>query len=574
MSEKSLSDSAASSGAIPPKATGRPARKSGRLWLWIGVAVAAIVLIAAALWFFRPKRTSSSGVTAKVVRGDLVISLTERGELEAKKRKVIRNDLLWPVIIKRVVPAGASVRKGDVIIEFECKELIEAIEKQKLQVAKSDADYEDARSNLELKKKEVAVNIHNAEEAVVDAEAALLRYKNGEWPVKQDDAESDIKLAKRDLALAQDKLNFKIKANEDPELKSPYSENEIEAEKLKVDRLELALKKAISRKKMLIDYDHPRELRRLNLSLENAGIDFERSKYDAEKQMRKAETLEKSRKTTLEMHRKKLTELEEDAGKLIVLADTEGLVLYNTGRGRRQAEIIIDVGEKISPRQQLLIIPDMTTLQVSTKVHESRISEVHKGIEAYITLGAKSDVTLAGKVLEVGAVPSPKHRWLAPDVKVFDVSVGFEDPLPGGVKPDTTANVTLILAVLKDVLQVPVAAVFTEQEQTYCWVVEAGRPKRREISAGRMSDTMVEIVSGLKEGEKVLLAPPPGELGRKKQKKPSAKLPGVKKQPEQKATPPAKPAPGGQPGDGRSAPKGSGPRPTRRPTGAPSGTSK
>ena len=73
-----------------------------------------------------------------------------------------------------------------------------------------------------------------------------------------------------------------------------------------------------------------------------------------------------------------------------------------------------------------------------------------------------------------------------------------------------TAQVELVLARLVDVLSVPVAAVFTEQEKTFCYRVNGGRPEQVNVKVGRMNDKRVEIASGLAKGDRVLLAPPSG----------------------------------------------------------------
>ena len=57
--------------------------------------------------------------------------------------------------------------------------------------------------------------------------------------------------------------------------------------------------------------------------------------------------------------------------------------------------------------------------------------------------------------------------------KVFSVIVKLDQRVEG-LKPGMTAEVELVLARLVDVLSVPVAAVFTEQEKTYCWRLDGG----------------------------------------------------------------------------------------------------
>jgi hypothetical protein len=74
-----------------------------------------------------------------------------------------------------------------------------------------------------------------------------------------------------------------------------------------------------------------------------------------------------------------------------------------------------------------------------------------------------------------------------------------------------TTEVEVELARLDNVLYVPVAAVFSSGGKTFCYRVEDGDYEKVYVTLGRMNSTQVQILSGLKEGEEVLLAPPKGE---------------------------------------------------------------
>jgi len=525
------------------------------------------------LWrMLRPAGAAALGKTATVTRGELLVSVTEAGELESEKRTIIRNDLRWPVFIKTVVPNGTRVAKDNVIIEFECREVTEAMEKVDSEIIDAIAEYEESQENLNLMEEEMPIRVGRAEQAISDAEKDLLRYREGEWPTKKGEAESAIQMAKRDLALAEDKLNFKLKANKDPELNSPYSENEIEADRLSVDRLKVKLEKARSEHEMLVKYDHPRALRLLEAAVSDSRVNFRRAKLEAARELRKSRVQRDSRKEKLDNLRTRMKELEEETSKLKVLATSAGLVVYDTGW---RSELEVEPGEKVNPRQKLMKIPDMETLQVGTRVYEAVIDQVTAKIEpdngdgaglrrgrtrpasqpstapatraarrpataerpnpattlaattsgtsqpttankphrqptrALITVDAKG-ATFPGYVLKKDVLPSRQHRWLNPDVKIYSVVVAFDEEIPG-LKPGMTAKVELILDRLEEVLSVPVAAVFTERGETFCYRVTDGKPVRVAVETGKMNPKRVEITSGLLEGDRVLLAAPAGE---------------------------------------------------------------
>ncbi len=452
------------------------------------------------------------GPTVTVTRGSLVYSVIESGEVRAERRRIIANELPYAAIIKEVVPEGTAVEEGDTIIEFECKELTDDIEKGKITVTAAQNSLTQARENLTLKQKEMDAAIRTAKQAIVDANSDLKRYIEIEGQTKLDDANSDIAAAKQALLLAEEKLNFKLKVNADEELKSPFSENDIKAEKLSVFKLELADKKARNALVMLIKYDHPREIQKLRTAVEDAALAMARAELEARSEVLKAEALLAAEKATFDMQDRQLKELIEDAGKIVIKAEKEGLVVYDTGGSRWSSnDTRVEVGAKINPRQQLMIIPALTTLQIKTKVYEAIIDQVRPGLRAHVRLENKPDVTYPGRIIRVGVLPDSQNRWLNPGVKVFAVTVALDEDIEG-LRPGMSSEVEIELANLDSVLQVPVATVYTRQDQTFCYRVDdSGNYERAPVKLGRMNNTQVEILAGLKQGDKVLLAPPRGE---------------------------------------------------------------
>ena len=266
-----------------------------RNWLWLAVLLlVAGAATAGAIWW-RPARSATArslGPTAEVTRGEMVVTMNVGGELRADSRTVISNELRWPVVIQEVVAEGTLVKEGDTIVQFECRELTDAITQQELNLTSAENTHTQAYENLQLRRKELDNKVRKAEQAVVDADEDQRRYVEGDWPVEKNEADAAIQIAQRDLALAKATLEFKLKVNEDKELNSPYSANEIEAEKLGVQRLELSLERAQSSKMILLKYANPRQIRKLKMGVEDAKLDLERTRLEAKTQLRVAEAAE------------------------------------------------------------------------------------------------------------------------------------------------------------------------------------------------------------------------------------------------------------------------------------------
>ena len=218
----------------------------------------------------------------------------------------------------------------------------------------------------------------------------------------------------------------------------------------------------------------------------------------------------------------KLAELREYEKKLNVIAEQVVLVVYRSNTGRRATETVVEKGEKINPRQRLMIIPDMSTLQIKTRVYEAMVKKAKVGLRATIRLDSNPDHVLYGKIHKVAVLPDSQNRWLNPNLKVFNVIVKF-DELPEDLKPGMTCKVEMILAELENVLSVPIAAVFTEGDKTLCYRITDDGFEPVEVKLGGENDEYVQILSGVKEGDEVSLIKP----GQKSAKKtPDTPIPG------------------------------------------------
>ncbi len=508
------------------KLTASPSsRRKG--WTIVAIVVGTAAVLAGLGGVFSPKtEVPAGGALAMVARAPMVIAITESGEIEAKNSMKVANDLNWAVVIRKVVPAGTLVKKGDLIIQFDCQDLTDAISTQQVTVDDADSNYTQAKENLELARKEGENNIRKSQQKLDDAVEALARYIECDGPISIKNAQGDVQVAQRDVVLAQVKLEFKLKVNKDPELNRPYSENEIKADQINVGKLQLALEKAQSQLEMLQKYEDRKQKRTLQGAIDDAKLDLEHDRVQAKTSVATAQAAERGRKRSLAKQNEVLDDLLGKQAKLTVKAAHEGLVVYMTGSNSRRnnSDIVIDVGEKINPNTLLMIVPDMATLRVRTKVYEAMIQKVKRGVKTFVRLDAKPGLTLNGQVGEVSVLPE-NPQWWQPDVKVFTVAIDLEKQIPD-LKPGMTAQVEMVLAQLPaDTLSIPVAALFSEQDKHYCWRMRDSQTEKVPVTIGQTSADRVQIVSGLSENDTVRLA------------QPNDKQEGQKKEPANTATP-------------------------------------
>ena len=491
-------------------------KRARRTWVLPLAAVAVLAAIGggAYLWAGGDAVQEQLGATDRIVRGPMRVTINASGEVEADEKEVIRNDLPWSARISYVVANGSPVKQDQRVLEFECKELTEALEREEMATDTAHEAFLRAERNLDLKKRELANKLAAASQAVLDAKADLVRYEQGEYPIKLAEHRQEIALAERDRRLAEEKLEFKKQINADPKLGQPYSENDLRAEQLSVDRLKLAEEKAKSKLQMLEKFDHPREMQRLQAGLSSSELGEDRAELEYEAELSIAETELKYKEKAWKDHKAKLEEYQGyEKNKRVVKASKSGFVVYDSWPWWNRVEVA--VGEEVNPRHQLMIIPNTASLQIRTKVYEAMIEQINARLEqkedvvAYVRFDAIRDKVFTGKVHWVAPQPEQQDRRRNPDVKVFKVIIKLDgDVAKMDLSTNMSAKIELVINELNNVLQAPVAAIFPEGKHYYVYKVVGGRSVKTEVTVGGSNDKRIQILSGLDEGDVVRLTRP------------------------------------------------------------------
>jgi multidrug efflux pump subunit AcrA (membrane-fusion protein) len=184
----------------------------------------------------------------------------------------------------------------------------------------------------------------------------------------------------------------------------------------------------------------------------------------------------------------------------VVRAERSGLVIHPSAARWRNAPEIAE-GLNVYKDQVMLLMPDLSKMEVKIGIHESVVDTVKPGLTARVTL---PDRTIDGKVRSVASVTRPKSWWTGNEVK-YDTII--ELPSIKGLRPGTSAEVEVIISQHNDVLKIPVAAVVETDAGNFCWVKTRRGVVRRLLELGGSNGVFTVIEKGLREGDEVLLHP-------------------------------------------------------------------
>ncbi|MFQ6037933.1 MAG: efflux RND transporter periplasmic adaptor subunit [Candidatus Aminicenantales bacterium] len=198
--------------------------------------------------------------------------------------------------------------------------------------------------------------------------------------------------------------------------------------------------------------------------------------------------------------------------KTVYNAPIDGII---TSLRVEEGEIAL-VGTMNNPGTVLMTIADLSVMEVEVEVDETDVVGVRLGQSADVRVDAFPDTEIHGKVTEIGSSALEKLT-AAEESKDFKVVITLEDP-PENLKPGLSASADIITAKKEDVLAVPISAlVIREKEEGTgknkdsqeegVYVVNRDRVTFVPVEKGIMGELMVEIMSGLEEGQDVVVGP-------------------------------------------------------------------
>lgn len=248
-----------------------------------------------------------------------------------------------------------------------------------------------------------------------------------------------------------------------------------------------------------------------NLELQQAGLKDAQNTYDREKALFKTNSASQSEVDAAEANYKKvlasidIAKANIRAAKVaientIIRAPFDGTVLT---KNADVGEIVAPLAAGVNSRAAVVTIADMKSLQVETDVSESNIEKISPGQNCQIILDAYPGRSYAGYVAKI--VPTADRTKATVLVKV-----GFKN-YDKRVLPEMSAKVLFLSDRSKKasidrqpVLVLPSSAVAERAGRQVVFIVKNNKAVSVDITEGKRFDSLVEIKSGVKNGQQVI----------------------------------------------------------------------
>jgi len=490
--------------------------------------------------FFKKERPTFN--LAEVVRGEITQEVSETGQV--KKGEEINLSFKNAGRIEKIyVEVGEKVKEGDILAKLDTAPL-----KIQLQEAKAASDIARAKLN-KLSAGPTQEEIKIAQTAVKNSQVALDTVRQGLKDAGEDalnvlddsylkayNAFNEVDLIQRTYFTADDQEGIKVRENKDKttagmtQAKSYLDIAKADSTNEKINTSLSEMKKALEiasdALKIIRETCEEPTYRNLVSSTNKTSLDTHRGYINtAITNLTNSQQSIISAKFAIESAEGVLQAAEDDLALTTAPARQEDIDLYQAQVAQAQAQVQLlenqieeavlvsptngqitkiakQVGENVQSMTGdvvITLLPD-APFQIKANIYEEDIIKMKIGNPADISFVAFPEKVFKGKIISID--PAEK---LIEGVVYYEVTIALEE-MPEGLKPGMTTDLVIKTAQKENVLTVPQDAIQNKEGKTIVEVLKGEKFEEREIEIGlKGSNDIVEVISGLEEGEKVTI---------------------------------------------------------------------
>lgn len=180
-------------------------------------------------------------------------------------------------------------------------------------------------------------------------------------------------------------------------------------------------------------------------------------------------------------------------------APRNGTVIYMTNwQGEKKK-----VGDGAWRGEKVIELPNLETMQPQGVVDESDAGKIAEGQPVTLRLDAHPDTEFTGRIRSIWRMVERRH-WSSP-LKVAKLEIDLDETDRRRMRPGMRFRGRIETDRLRDVLQIPIEAVEASENGPVVYRPGLTGPEAVPVELGRRNETHVEVLDGLRAGDRVLL---------------------------------------------------------------------
>src|SRR5690625_4454963 len=318
--------------------------------------------------------------------------------------------------------------------------------------------------------------VHIERNQSVEKGDLLIELEQGDLAFQLQQQQINLNEAKLDVESAQERKNDQEKLLSD-----------IEALKTERDKLQEEIK---TQKEKLKNTDNENE--KEIIDIQNKLTNLEQKKQEIEQDI-----------NLTEQQKLSMSDINRDITRAYIIIERQHNILNNYRTMLDATQIIapisgvitsladLKVGEMVEPFETLVTISDPASLRLVTNSIGSRGEELSIGMEVTITIDRQE---LEGEIFDL-----PDEN--APDK---DISIEVKE-IPSSINLGESAEIRIIFGIREDVINIPQSAVRNYEDQQVVRILDGDNLKEVEVQTGLIVGDRIEVISGLEEGDQLIL---------------------------------------------------------------------
>lgn len=505
--------------------TVKTGKKKKKVPLIIGGVVVAIIAVSFAASKMTPKALPQVPVSA-VTKEDLTAKVDTSGTVESLRTKTYFSPVN-AAIAQYPLKVGEVVKRGDSLVAFDVSTLEQDNQKAQLNVSATVNGSKDSMAKAaqtQQKANEAAgkvptlqANVDSYQEYVASLKTAIADRTRelSDW-AKQTSTDVSVALTQAQAEELQASIAEAKKNNQDTadlerqmkdlkaqaenmepaidDLTSQINDKSDEVTQLQIDQIESQSASDPTTDAQIVEWQNELESATTELSELQSELAEQKSLADSADGVQVTEAAKAQMQATNNIAELEAATLEEllEKGKQGLQAEFSGIV----------SKADASQGSAATQGMELITIASNEEVAVNVTVSKYDYDKLKEGQKASITI---ADHTYKGTVSRISKMATTNEKG-AP---VIWAEVKIDNP-DDNIFLGVEAKVSIETGSAKGVVSVPVNAVNTGKDSTFCYVVKDGVIARQEVETGISSSEYTEIKSGLKPGDSVITELPDG----------------------------------------------------------------
>jgi HlyD family secretion protein len=415
--------------------------------------------------------------------------------------------------VLKAVEHGRSVGQGDVLVQFDPKEIDKAVDDQRTGQKLAELTFKQAEIGLKILEQTTPMDVAAAERNKRHAEEDMARFFEIDRQMRRKSADQSLKSSEQSLEYQLEELRQLEKMYKADDLTEETEEIILKRQRDAVERYKWYLEMAKVDHEQTLKTDLPRQDESIRQMTEAIKLVTERAKATLPLQLQSQQIELEKMKVQRAQDEEKLQKLLADQALMTIKSPAEGVVYYGKcvrgqfSGGSSMAEKLRP-GQSVAANSVLMTIVKPRPLIVRVTVPEKELHWIRSGLKATVQPVAYPDLRLAASVAGVNVIPEADGKFVA------ELRVNL-DPQADAITPGMNCKVKLIPYLKQRTLTVPASAVKTDElddQRHYVYLVDKdGKQKKQPVTVGKKTEDQVEILDGLVAGDKVLKQAPKEE---------------------------------------------------------------